>query len=277
MAQTGSAGEKAAKPWTEALNVDFGKTAADYGRYRAGFPDALFTRLAALGIGLRGHRVLDLGTGTGTLARGFARRGCDVTGLDPSAPLLEEAARLDHAAGVTIRYVIATAEATGLPAASFDVVSAGQCWHWFDRGRAAPEARRLLVPAGRLVIAHFDWIPLPGNAVEATERLIEQHNPEWKGGGGTGIHRAWLRDVAVAGFEQIETFSFDLQVPYSHEAWRGRIRASAGIAASLPPDAVARFDAELRDLLAQRFPDDPMLTPHRVFAVVCRNPSSTQR
>ena len=260
------------------MKIDFGKTAADYGRHRAGFPDALFDRLATFGVGERRQRLLDLGTGTGALARGFARRGCVVTGLDPSAPLLDEARRLDREAGVEISYVIAPAEETGLPDASFDVVSAGQCWHWFDRPRAALEVRRLLVSGGRLVIAHFDWIPLPGNVVEATERLIEQHNPEWKLGGRNGVYGPWLRDVAVAGFSDIETFSFDVDVSYTHEAWRGRIRASAGIAASLPPDAVAKFDDDLRQLLAAQFPTEPLQTLHRVFALVCRSsPSPTLR
>lgn len=254
------------------MPIDFGKTAQDYGRYRAGFPDAFFERVAKLGIGVAGQRVLDLGTGTGTLARGFALRGCEVTGLDPSVPLLETAKQLDHEAGVTIRYIIATAEQTGLPDASFDVVTAGQCWHWFDRPQAVQEVRRLLVSQGWLVIAHFDWIPLPGNVVEATEHLIEQHNSQWKLGGGRGMYPAWLRDVAMAGFQDIETFSFDIYVPYSHEAWRGRIRASAGVAASLTSEQVAQFDGDLQNLLLDRFPAEPLSAHHRVFAVTCRVP-----
>ena len=82
------------------MQIDFGKTAQDYGRYRAGFPPTLFERLVNFGIGSTGQRVLDLGTGTGTLARGFALRGCQVTGLDPSTSLTEEAKRLDREAGV---------------------------------------------------------------------------------------------------------------------------------------------------------------------------------
>ncbi|MFQ5668197.1 MAG: class I SAM-dependent methyltransferase [Candidatus Binatia bacterium] len=254
------------------MKIAFGKTAPDYGRYRAGFPDALFARLARLGAGTRGQRILDVGTGTGTLARGFARRGCVVTGLDPSTSLLDEAARLDREAGISVRYVNATAEQTGLPAASFDLVCAGQCWHWFDRPQAAREARRVLVPHGWLVIAHFDWLPRAGNVVEATEHLIEQHNAQWRFGGGLGMYPAWLDDVAVAGFEDIESFSFDVVTRYTHEAWRGRVRASAGVGATLPPQRVAKFDADLKRILAERFSSEPLRIPHRVFAVVCRSP-----
>ena len=222
------------------------------------------------GVGETGQRLLDLGTGTGALGRGFARAGCKVTGLDPSDALIDEARRLDKEAGVTTDYVTASAEDTGLDDHSFDVVTAGQCWHWFDRPAAAAETARLLKPGGSLVIAHFDWIPLPGNLAEATERLIERHNPEWAMGGGTGLPRDWLADVAMAGFSGIETFSFDEHTPYSHRAWRGCIRASAGVGASLAPDAVEKFDSALAELLETGFPEDPLTVLHRCFALVCQ-------
>lgn len=252
------------------MSIDFGRTARDYARHRAGFPESFFDRLAAAGVIRAGERALDLGTGTGTVARGLARRSLRVTGLDRSDALMAEARRLDAEAGVSIDYRVAAAEATELPDGAFDLVTAGQCWHWFERKRAAAEVRRLLGPAGRLVIAHFDWLPLPGNVVEATEALILKHNPAWALGGGTGLHPQWLTDVRVAGFREVESFSYDVDVAYSHEAWRGRIRASAGVAASLEPAAVARFDAEHAAMLAGRFPADPLAVPHRVFAVLCR-------
>jgi len=254
------------------MRIDFGKTASDYGKHRAGFPDSFFDRLFAEGWVRAGDRALDLGTGTGTVARGLAARGCDVTGLDPSLALMAEAERLGQVEGVTVAYVEGRAEDTKLPAAGFDVVTAGQCWHWFDRARAAAEVRRVLKPGGRLIIAHFDWLPLAGNVVEATEKLIVEHNPGWRFGGGTGLYPPWLADAANAGFEAIETFSFDIAAPYSHEAWRGRIRASAGVAASLPPEAVTRFDAALGVLLEENFPADPLSIPHRVWVMTARAP-----
>jgi len=251
--------------------IDFGKTAADYSRFRAGYPVELYRRLKAFGIGIAGQSVLDLATGTGFLSREFARRGCHVAGIDLSLPLMLEASRLDHAAQVTSDYIRARVEELPFRDGAFDLVTAGQAWHWFERGRAAGEAYRVLRPRGALLIAHFDWVGLPGNVVEATEALIVKHNREWKLGGGTpGIYPHWPRDVALAGFREIETFSFDVMSPYTHEGWRGRIRASAGIAAQLSSEQVEAFDQELAELLATHFPQDPMGVHHRAFALVSR-------
>jgi SAM-dependent methyltransferase len=250
------------------MKPDFGLAAEDYARHRAGFPRSLFERLQRFGVGRAGQDVVDLGTGTGTLARWFAQRGCRVIGIDPSAAMLAQARQLDVEAGVEVDYRIATAEQTGLPDRSVDVVAAGQCWHWFDRAAAAREATRVLRPDGRIVIAHFDWIPLAANVAYATEDLILAHNPEWKGAGGLGLYPHWLRDLGRAGFDALETFSYDVDVPYTPEGWRGRIRASAGVAATLPPDRVAVFDAALATLLASRFPGEVLPVLHRVFAVI---------
>jgi SAM-dependent methyltransferase len=254
------------------MQIDFGKTASDYGRHRAGFPDKFFDRVFASKLIMRGQRLLDLGTGTGTVARGMALRGCSVTGLDPSVSMTDQASLLDREADVDIHYVTAKVEDSGLPDGAFDVVTAGQCWHWFDRPRAAAEVQRLLKPDGLLMIAHFDWLPLKGSTVAATEALILRHNPKWNMAGGNGLHPWWFEDLEQAGYRDIESFTFDFAVPYTHEAWLGRIRASAGVGASLPPNAVARFDADHKAMLDRDFPQDPLSIPHRVFVIHARPP-----
>ncbi|SLN20312.1 Demethylrebeccamycin-D-glucose O-methyltransferase [Roseovarius albus] len=246
-------------------SVDFGQTAHDYANHRAGFPLEFFDLLAQRRYACSGQTALDLGCGTGTVARGLAHHGLQVTGIDPASDLLGQARVLDKAAGVEVQYRTGTAEDTGSADQSVDLVTTGQCWHWFDRPRAAAEVKRVLRPGGRLVIAHFDWLPLPGNVVEKTEELILKHNPLWAGANGTGLYPAWLTDLANAGFDQLETASFDLSQPYGHIGWRGRIRASAGVAASLSDEQTKAFDQELFNMLTRDFPKEPLAVPHRIW------------
>lgn len=259
-------------------DVQFGNAASDYSTYRATYPEELFERLADRGIGSEEQRLLDIGTGTGFLANELAARGSLVTGLDVDRDLLA-AARADTPANADghARYAQAAAEHLPVTDSSVDVAVAGQCWHWFDRATAARELRRVLVPGGQVVITHFDWLPREGNVVAATEDLILEYSPDWPAAGGNGFYPDWPSDLYGAGFEDVETFSFDVDVAYTHEAWRGRIRASAGVGGSLPPAEVTAFDEDLTALLAEDFPDEPLAVPHRSFTVVGTAPKQRQR
>lgn len=248
--------------------VDFGKAAADYARHRQGFPPRFYDALAARRIGLAGDRVVDLGTGTGTVARALADRGAIVTGVDLSAPLLAQAAALD----ARVTWLRAPAEDTGLPAHAHDAVIAAQCWHWFDRRRAAAEARRLLAPRAPLVIAHLDWIR-DGGVVDETLDLIAAHNgAPAPAVGDEGFYPRWPGELRAAGFTRLDYAGFDHELVYTHEAWRGRIRASAGVGATMPAERIARFDRALAELLAARYPD-PVRTLHRVFILFAEVPT----
>ncbi|BBM84385.1 class I SAM-dependent methyltransferase [Candidatus Uabimicrobium amorphum] len=253
------------------MEVNFGLTSEDYAKHRAGFPPQFFDRIQHFAIGTQNQKILDIGTGTGTLARGFARQKSIVTGLDVSQELIEQAKGLDAAENLHIDYVVGRAEEMNFAAQSFDCVTAGQCWHWFDRSTVARKIRSVLKPKGVLVIAHFDWLPIVGNLVDVTEKLILKYNSQWSMNGGTGVYPQWFTDVATAGFCDIESYTFDTLVTYTHEAWRGRIRASAGVGASLSPEKVEMFDGELKSIMAEQFPEDPQQILHRTFTLICRN------
>ncbi|QAV27662.1 SAM-dependent methyltransferase [Neobacillus thermocopriae] len=252
------------------MKVNFGLTAKDYSKYRAGYPDELYKRLLKYNIGLENQSILDLGTGTGYLARQFAIQGARVTGIDIAPELIKEAEKLDKKYNIKINYEVCKAENLPFSSSTFDVVSAGQCWHWFDTSKVIKEVRRVLKPDGKLLICHFDWIPINDNVVAKTEDLILKYNPSWQGARGTGIYPQWLTGVGSGGFSNIETFTFDVAVEYTHEAWRGRIRASAGVGASLPAERVKEFDRDLAELLNKNY-EDPIFVPHRVFCLICVN------
>ena len=60
---------------------DFGRTSAEYAKYRDIYPPELYDRLYSLGVGATNTRWLDLGTGTGTVVRGLAKYGADIAQL----------------------------------------------------------------------------------------------------------------------------------------------------------------------------------------------------
>ncbi|TPV93192.1 MAG: GNAT family N-acetyltransferase [Myxococcales bacterium FL481] len=244
--------------------VDFGRRAEDYERFRPGFPDGFFDRLFARGWVHRNMRALDLATGTGTLSLGWARRGLSVTASDISAPLLAVANKQATALGLEVRFTQARAEQTGEANDSFDLVSAGQCWWWFDGPAAAREIYRVLAPRGRAVLANFSYQPFPGTVADKTEALILKHNPRWDKAGQTAIFPDQVRDLDQAGFHQVESLSYVEPVRFTHQSWRGRVRACNGVGATMAPQVVERFDAELADLLEAEFPG-ALEIPHRVF------------
>lgn len=252
--------------------VDFGVSAGDYAQHRPGFPNPFFDHVRRYGIGVAGQCVLDIGTGTGALARGFAQRGCRAVGVDPSPEMLHEAVALTRAAGLCADYVRGQAEATGLVAGRFDLVCAGQCWHWFDRAAAAGETWRVLRPGGHALIAYFSYLSEPGTLGAITEQLVLRHNPAWPLAGSDGRAPGLITDLTSQGFEHIATFEFDMPIRFTHDSWRGRLRACNGVM-TLPQEQLAAFDAELAALLAERYPE-PLLIPHRIYAIVGRKPAT---
>ncbi len=137
---------------------DWGKTSPDYAAYRSGYPESFYEVLAELGIGRPGQKILDLGTGTGVLARAFAKRGAAVTGVDIAANQIAAAKALAEQQGLDIAFRVGPAEEIDFPDASFDVISAGQSWLYFDASAMIPKVLRLLTAEGCLVITHLLWL-----------------------------------------------------------------------------------------------------------------------
>ncbi len=249
------------------MSTNFGAAAQDYAQHRQGFPEPMWDRMPALGIRLAGASCVDVGTGTGALARGLAQRGARVVGLEPDVRMLKRARDLDRDSGLHVKYCAGSAESIPLSDASVDVVTAAQCWHWFDPDAAALEFARVARPGGSVLVAHFDWLPVPDSLALATEKLILKYNPSWQLSGGDGFHTSSLAHLRRAGFSKFETQSFEIDARYSPEAWRGRIRSSIGIAA-LEAAAVKCFDDEHKQLLNSEFPGENLAVLHRVFLLV---------
>lgn len=234
---------------------DWGKTTDDYSVYRTEYRKSLFEVLTALGVGLPGQRILDLGTGTGALARGFARRGAKVTAVDISASQIAAAEKLGKQEHLEIKFLTQAVEDISFGNSSFEAVTAAQAWIYFDTTIVIPKILRILIDDGYLALTHVQWLPGKDKIARETEALILKYNPDWTGGGYKGNIRPTLNSVK----DDFDLKTFHLMnepIEFTRQSWRGRIRACRGVGATLPTVELTRFDAELEQLLEQIAPEE---------------------
>ncbi|MGH3029870.1 MAG: class I SAM-dependent methyltransferase [Gaiellaceae bacterium] len=107
-----------------------------------------------------GERWLDVATGTGAVAIRAARAGADVTGLDLSPKMIENAKRLASEEAVAVRFDVGDAQELPYEEGSFDVVASSLGVESPpDHGAVARELARVCRVGGRLGIAV--WRPDP--------------------------------------------------------------------------------------------------------------------
>lgn len=121
--------------------------------------------------------VADVGAGTGMLSEVFLANGNETIALEPNA---EMRAACEELLGQEpkLRIVDATAEETGLAAASVDLVAVGRALHWFDVPRAMEEFRRILKPEGWVVVVVFGSDETGTEANEALYRMLADFSPK---------------------------------------------------------------------------------------------------
>lgn len=244
--------------------ADWGKTSADYAAHRPGPPPSFYEQLNSHGIGLPDQTVMDLGTGTGVLARELAALGSIVSASDVSAGQVDMARELAEADGLKISWSVGTGSSIDAPDNSFDVVTALQCWWYFDHAKAIDEINRVLKPGGKLAICSFSFLPREDDVVAASEAMVLKHNPAWSGADWNGVVPIF-GDTMPSEKYLIDKFVYDEDIPFTQEGWRGRMRALRGIGASLSETQVAAFDAEHKAML-DKLAGDRFTIKHRIDA-----------
>ena len=174
--------------------------------------------------------------------RNLHRYGAKWTGVDVSENQIGQARILS--AGMDIEYHVAAAEDMSFPESSFDVVTACQCFSYFDHERTAPLFRDILKPDGRLLLLYMAWLPFEDEIAGASESLALKYSPDWSGAGET-MHPIELPEC-----------EFPLSVRFTRESWNGRMKTCRGIGASLPDADLKSWEQEHVKMLADIAPEE---------------------
>ena len=144
----------------------FSQQAADYSRYRPGYPADLIDYVASLAP--RRTLAVDCATGNGQAAVALAEHFDEVLAVDASDAQLAQAQPHPR-----VRYERALAET--LPASDGDVavVAVAQAIHWFDFDRFHAECRRVLMPGGVLAAWTYTVFRARGAIDEVVDRFYE--------------------------------------------------------------------------------------------------------
>ena len=123
----------------------FSQVAPEYASWRPRYPEALFDYLASLV--QRRALAWDCAAGSGQATIPLASRFERVVATDISVAMLGQASPNPR-----VEYYAATAEASGLPDRTVDLVTVAQGLHWLDVDAFYAEVHRVLAPGGVLAV-----------------------------------------------------------------------------------------------------------------------------
>jgi SAM-dependent methyltransferase len=264
-------------PIDPAMARGFDAWADEYDRFRPGYPDELFERIAARLTLPRQPAVVDLGAGTGRASLAMAALGWRVTAVEPGKPMLELLRNRASDEGLLVATLQANAESTSLDPSSVDLVTAAQAFHWFARDEALTEIARILRPGGGLAlfwnVRDAERSPFLADYAELLKRSSGTPDDpgigRYEGGGREETGRAL---ESAAGFESPELITLHHKVQMTDEEFMGMAFTASYVRAGMSLERQDRFRLDLAALLGRHgFSDGaPFPVPYRVDLWIAR-------
>ena len=219
----------------------FDSAAPDYVRGRPDYPPELLGWLTGpMGISAD-TRVVDLAAGTGKFTRLLVKTGARVIAVEPVAGMR----RALHDALPQVEALEGTATSMPLGDGIAAAVLSAQAFHWFANEDALAEIARVLEPGGRLGLVwnvrddRVPWVARIGAILDSLEADTPRH--------ATG---EWRRLFPSRHFGPLhETVFSHAHTGDPEDVIIARVKSISFIAA-LPPDELARFETQVRAVIA---------------------------
>ncbi len=171
------------------------------------------------------HTIVDVGCGTGLLARIFLEYGNRVIGVEPNANM-RRAGEEYLARFASFSMVDGSAEATTLAAQCADFVIAGQAFHWFQPDAARREFARIGRPGGWVVLVWHDRDTEATAFLRAYEEFLVRYSTDYT----TVAHNKVANYSALERFyspERMNLIVQDTKQQFDLEGLRGRLLSSS--------------------------------------------------
>lgn len=202
----------------------FGSDPALYDRARPRYPDALIKAVVAKGTG---QQVVDVGCGTGIVARQLQAAGCRVLGVEVD----ERMAAYARSTGVDVE--VAPFESWDPAGRTYDALVAGMTWHWIDPVAGAAKAADVLRPGGTFAVFWYVLQPPPelGAAFATVQRDVLPDHPAAAHAAAAplGAYEHFLDRTADAlggAFTAVERPTFPWSRTYTRDEWLDQLRTS---------------------------------------------------
>jgi ubiquinone/menaquinone biosynthesis C-methylase UbiE len=213
-------------------------------QYRPTYPAAVFDILAGLIVD-HPRAVLDVGAGTGFLARPLAERVDRVDAVDVSTVMIEQGKRLHNGNHPNLRWIESAVEDVPLHP-PYALITAGDSIHWMDWPVVMPRFSRLLTTNGSLAILTVEQLPAPweGDLWPLRRRYSTIPNFQYYD------HIQGLEDRGLfqrVGSIRTEPIAFMQSLDDYIESFHGRAAFSRE---RMPPEMAGALDADIRALVA---------------------------
>lgn len=240
----------------ERLGASFDQVADLYDDARPEYPERLFDRLVEITHLRPGDRVVEVGAGTGKATLALARRGLQVTALEPGHALAARA-RANLAGSPDVDVVETRFEAWDGEPGGYDAVVAATSWHWIDPAVRYGLAARALHPSGHLAFWSASHVFPPGGdpffaQIQQVYDEIGERLPPHTGRPAPGQLPEETADIRASGlFDVVAVEHVDWTLDYDIEAYIRLLLTFSGHIA-MTPGQRERLFGEIRRRLAER-------------------------
>jgi SAM-dependent methyltransferase len=189
-----------------------------------------------------GHRIADIASGTGIWTRALLENGNPVFGVEPNAEM-RAAGEGQLAEFPKFTSIAGTAEATTLPEASVDFVTAAQAAHWFDRAGSRREFARILKPGGWLVLLWTERLTDSTPFLREYEQLLLHYGTDY-----AEVRHENTTELLNEFFDPgpFQERGFDMRQEFDYAGLEGRLLSSS----YAPGPEHPKYAAMVRDLRA---------------------------